>query len=93
MAKRDPKTGIRDIWLIDVERGQDEPLTKEPVTAGFPLWTPNGDKVVYGSTRSGPWEIYARSSDGSGREEIIVAYAYAEPFGWPRHITRDGRFC
>jgi eukaryotic-like serine/threonine-protein kinase len=91
VAKWDSRTGKRDIWLIDIGRGHHERLTADPVTAAFPLWTPNGDKVIFGSPRSGPWEIYSRSPDGVGGEESLLSTPNPEP-GFPRDMTRDGKF-
>ena len=68
---RDPKTGLRDIWLFDLERGVGERLTQDPVGAGFPMWAPDGSKVIFASTRSGSWDMYSRAANGNGNDERI----------------------
>ena len=71
VARRDPKTGLRDIWLFDLERGVGERLTQDPVGAGFPMWAPDGSKVIFASTRSGSWDMYSRAANGNGNDERI----------------------
>jgi Tol biopolymer transport system component len=105
IAHRDPATGHRDIWVIDIDRPPvEERLTEDPVTAGFPLWAPDGSKVLYASTRSGPWDLYWRSTNENGGAESLFHAPTSEPLaglglaaelgvnGRPRDITVDGRF-
>lgn len=89
--KGDSRSGKRDIWLIDVERGHSEQLTTDPVTAGFPVWTTNGDKVIFASPRSGLWEIYSRPADRVGGEQSLFGRHSREVWGYPRDITGDDR--
>ena len=92
VAKRDSRTGRRDIWLIDTERGNHEQVTSDPITAAFPIWAFNGDSILFGSPRAGPWEIYSRSPDRVGSERLFVRAPSGEASPYPRDITRDGRF-
>jgi Tol biopolymer transport system component len=93
VARRDPATGKRDIWVADVERNVWERLTDDPVSAGFPLWAPDGGKVIFSSARAGPWDLYWHTANGTGQEAVFLhAATAASEKANPRDITRDGRF-
>jgi hypothetical protein len=91
VGRRDPRTGRRDIWLIDLARGRMEKLTDDPVSAGFPLWAANGSRIFFASPRAGPWEVYSQSAHGFGEDERLRDAAMPAPErANPRDITSDG---
>ena len=45
--------GNSDVWLLDAIRGTLNRFTSDPATQIFPLWSPDGSRIVFGSpTRS-----------------------------------------
>jgi eukaryotic-like serine/threonine-protein kinase len=55
---------------------------------GWPVWTPDGEKVTYASNRSEPWQIFWRLADGSGKEERLLAKpGDQQPYSW----SSDGK--
>jgi len=65
-------TGANDIWVLDLARGIRTRLTFGPVTNDFPVWSPDGKWIAYGSERNGQHHIYRKLSDGSGAEELLL---------------------
>jgi serine/threonine protein kinase/Tol biopolymer transport system component len=90
LSQLDPSTGKRDLWVVDVGRQTRERVTRDPVTASFPLWSSGGQAIVFASAGAGPWNIYERSADGSGADRTVYE-APSPSLKYPSDITRDGR--
>ncbi|ANM28491.1 hypothetical protein ABI59_00885 [Acidobacteria bacterium Mor1] len=75
-GKRALFTARGDLFTVPAKNGPARNLTRTPgvrETAG--VWSPDGKHVAYLSDRSGEYEVWVRSQDGSGEE---------------RRLTRDG---
>jgi serine/threonine-protein kinase len=62
-----------DIWIWEFRRGTLTRLTSDPSRDQHPVWTADGARVVFGSLRSGAYNLYARAADGTGTEERLTA--------------------
>jgi Tol biopolymer transport system component len=63
-------------------------LTFSPDEDAYPIWTPDGSRVVYASSRSGALNIYLRAADGNGGEARLTTSVNAQaPCDW----SPDGR--
>jgi len=63
---------VPDVWILDLARGSLAPLTHGPASNFDPLWTRDGKHILYVSERP-IFDIYAKSADGSGDEELVLA--------------------
>jgi len=85
--------GIRDLWIIDLERGTRTRFTfstnEVPVEYGEPLWSPDGKWIAYVSNREGSNAIYRKPADGLGKEELLLSDG-AEL--WCYDWSPDGRY-
>jgi Tol biopolymer transport system component len=76
-----------DVWIHDIQRGATTKLTSGGRNL-WPLWSPDGTRVAYASSREGSTNVYWRRADGSGAEEQLTSSAHTViPQSW----TRDGR--
>ena len=75
-----------DVWIYDVEDGALRRLTFGG-SDGFPVWTPDGRRVVFQSSRDGVATVYWKPADGSGPAERLVV---AETYDMPHSFTPDG---
>jgi len=77
-----------DLWVYDlVDRRWQQ------VTAGsdcrFPVWSPDGRRLVFTSNRDGALNLYASSADGDRRmERLTESFNWQIPYSW----SPDGRF-
>ncbi len=75
-----------DIWLYDIARGAMSRLT---FTADNmrPVWTPDGEKIVFASRRNGADQLFWQPADGSGEAEQLTT---GELRRHPDAISPDG---
>jgi serine/threonine-protein kinase len=60
-----------DIWIYDFERTNLTRLTTDRRGDRRPLWTPDGQRVLFTTLRSGYPEIFWRPADGTGSDERL----------------------
>jgi Tol biopolymer transport system component len=61
----------RDIWIYELGTGSLTRATFDGASAA-PMWTPDGKRLVFSSTRDGRREIYWQAADGTGQPELLV---------------------
>jgi Tol biopolymer transport system component len=91
------RTGASDLWLRDLVRGAEQRFTTDVSANWAPFWSPQGDRIVFGSTRgSGTldssqriFKLYQKAANGTGRDELLLANGVSK---MPSQWSRDGRF-
>ncbi len=80
--------GNTDVWVGDLRTGSLTRLTTDPAIDTAPIWSPQGNQVVYRSERSAPG-LFRRDAQGAGDEVRITTTdgPIHSPYGW----TPDGR--
>ena len=73
------------IWIWDLVRGNGTKITFDEGSDNYPLWTPDGERVVFTSTRDGGG-LFWKPADGTGQVERLKD-GLARPYAW----TSDGR--
>ena len=75
-----------DVWVHDINRGATTKLTSGGRNL-WPMWSPDGTRVAYASSREGSTNVYWRRADGSDAEEQLTSSAHTViPQSW----SRDG---
>jgi len=64
--------GNVDIWVYDNAREIKTRLTFDPARDVFPVWFPDGKRIVYSSERMNRWQIFVKNADGSGSDEQLL---------------------
>jgi Tol biopolymer transport system component len=81
-----------DLWLIDVARGIPRRFVSDPASDTFPLWSPDGARLAFGSSRlhgSVIHDLFVKPILGADRETVLLESAENKiPLDW----SRDGRF-
>ena len=85
-----PEGGRDDLWITDLEHSTDGRFTFDPSINNFPVWSPDGGKVAFGSSRGGSvYNLYQRASNGTGQDQLLLeSKENKEPWDW----SRDGRY-
>ncbi len=64
-----------DIWIYDFARAARSRLTTHPAPDSSPIWTPDGQRIIFTSLRAGYPELFWRPADGTGSDERLLARA------------------
>jgi serine/threonine protein kinase/Tol biopolymer transport system component len=85
--------GSTDIWLLSLARGVPSRLTSHPEFDLYPVWSPDGKRIAFQSSRKSPtgstFDIYVRSASATGNEALLVG---GEGGQVPTDWSPDGKF-
>jgi hypothetical protein len=62
VAIRDAATKPRDIWVFDLARSTASRLTSDSADDAEPVWSPDGARIAFQSTRRGHDDLFVKSS-------------------------------
>ncbi|HXI30438.1 MAG TPA: protein kinase, partial [Vicinamibacterales bacterium] len=86
MAIRREGSRDTDVWVYDTERGTTTRLTLDG--GGWPVWSPDGTRVVYGFGINSASNLYMINADGSGRPERLTTSTVPQtPMSWSSGIN------
>src|SRR5215831_5113336 len=74
---------------MDLDRGDFTRFTFDAAIDGYPLWSPDGSKIVFESIRKGSFDLWIKPSSGAGTEELLLGTSSHK---WPLDWSKDGRF-
>jgi eukaryotic-like serine/threonine-protein kinase len=81
---RDRATSGVDLWLMDVERGVTSRYSFGPEFANHPVWSPDGQSLVF---RGAEYNIFRKDASGTGAEQRLAQSPnLQDPTDW----SRDG---
>jgi Tol biopolymer transport system component len=88
--RRQVSTQRGGLWLRDLTRGAEQRFTTDASFNRGPIWSPQGDRIVFISSRGGALgDLYQKASSGTGQDELLLATG---PDKVPTQWSRDGRF-
>ena len=88
----DPESGNRDIWIVDSTTGTQTRFSFDPANDWIPVWSPEGNSIVFASDRNEKSTIYRKAIAGNEQEEELVRTPAELGGAFPLDISRDGRF-
>ena len=82
-------TANMDVWTYDVARDAPTKLTTDPGVDRNPVWTPDGRRLVYASSRRGAQNLWWQRADGSG---VATRLTTSPNVQYPGSWEPSGRF-
>jgi Tol biopolymer transport system component len=76
-----------DIWLLDGPRRSR--FTFDNNEDAFPIWSPDGSRIVFRSGRVGMGDLYQKTSSGAGVDALLLDTDQSKT---PNSWSADGRF-
>src|SRR6185436_17332685 len=79
-----------DLWMVDAARGVATRYTFDGMNALSPVWSADGGRLIYASSREGVFTLFMRPSAGGSEPEFVARSAglVMQCTDW----SRDGRF-
>ncbi len=62
------------VWIYDLTSNSGTRLTTSG-NNGWPVWSPDGQRVTYSAREDDRWALYTRQADGTGEAELLYAAA------------------
>lgn len=83
-ASRESEDENWSISILNLETGNIRRLTLNATTDRAPIWSPDGESIVFLSLRANAPGIYRKRANGVGAEELVVSSpGVAWPYWWP----------
>jgi Tol biopolymer transport system component/predicted Ser/Thr protein kinase len=78
-----------DLWIYDLLRHLPTHFTFDQATESNAVWSPDGQTIVFDSTRKGHYDLYRKAANNSSAEELVYADdSEKQPDSW----SPDGKF-
>jgi Tol biopolymer transport system component/predicted Ser/Thr protein kinase len=88
VARRDPQTGVINLWLHDPARGTASRFTFNSGEDRVPVWSPDGSHIAFSSIRDGFLKLYQKATSGVAQDEALDKAQPRDPSDW----SRDGHY-
>ncbi|HEY8477988.1 MAG TPA: hypothetical protein VIN09_14090 [Chloroflexota bacterium] len=81
------RTGVGQVYILDLETGRLEPFTNHEEGAFDPAWSPSGRLIAYAARLDGTTHIFVAPTEGGAPRQVTTAGPSRAPAWSP-----DGRF-
>lgn len=71
-----------DIWSVKATGGRAMPLTSHLELDAYPMFSPDGKWLAFGSLRNGNWDIFIMPAIGGPAIQLTWHSGHEIPFGW-----------
>jgi dipeptidyl aminopeptidase/acylaminoacyl peptidase len=78
-----------DLWIIDLNRSTESRFTFSQALDDDPVWSPDGNAIVFDSNPTGASNIHRKIATGAGREELLLR---APTGNYPLDYSSDGGY-
>ena len=78
-----------DLWLFDLGRTTFTSVTSSPGVDFFPVWTPDSQRLIFSSQRTGAGNLFWQTADGAGAIEQLTDGPNIQR---PTAVSPDGRW-
>jgi Tol biopolymer transport system component len=78
-----------DVWISEPGRGRLTRLTFDAGLDAFPIWTPDGKRVIFSSSQSGATNLFWKAADGTGTDERLTTSTNSQ---YASSVSSDNRW-
>jgi eukaryotic-like serine/threonine-protein kinase len=85
----DNKTRANNIWVYDIQRGARTQITFDGLNASDPIWSPDGQSIIYSKSNDKSENLNMKPSTGAGSEQTLYQSTHQMiPTSW----SPDGKY-
>jgi eukaryotic-like serine/threonine-protein kinase len=85
----DNKTRANNIWVYDIQRGARTQITFDGLNASDPIWSPDGQSIIYSKSNGRIENLNMKPSTGAGSEQTLYQSTHQMiPTSW----SPDGKY-
>lgn len=78
--------GNIDVWIVDLIRALPTRFTFDKGSDNYPVWSPDNNRIVFRSQRSGDGDLYVKAANGALNEEVLIKSNESKtPTDWSRN--------
>jgi len=75
--------GNADVWLIEADRGSASRITFDSAVDSSPIWSPDGRRIIFRSSRNGQYDLFEKPASGAADEQpLLVTGQDKSPQDW-----------
>jgi eukaryotic-like serine/threonine-protein kinase len=90
--KTDPESTNADIFTYDIQRDAMRRLTFNPAIDAMPVWSPDGARILFASSRNQKFDLFVKNTDGSQEEKLLDFDNAGKADRYPYDWSRDGKY-
>jgi Tol biopolymer transport system component len=79
-----------DVWIYDLQGESTKRMTFDPAIDAMPVWSPDGTRLLFASSRQKTFDLYLKTTDGAQEEKAIEATPGEDKY--PSAWSRDGKY-
>jgi eukaryotic-like serine/threonine-protein kinase len=91
LERTDEESQNTDLWTYDLQRDSAKRLTFDPSIDADPIWSPDGKRILFASSRGGLFQLYIKSADGGEDEKLLPLDASDRGDKYPTAWSSDGK--
>jgi eukaryotic-like serine/threonine-protein kinase len=88
-AAREDAAGHLEIYIYDLVRGTKSQFSFSQSRDDDPVWSPDGNTIVFDSARNGKIDLYTRPANGARQEELLY---HDDLDKYPSSWSSDGKY-
>ncbi len=92
MDKTDEGNENSDVWTIDLANDALKRLTFDPAIDASPVWSADGKRLLFGSSRTHLFSLYVKNVDGTEDDRLLSLDNSDKSDQYPSDWSADGKF-
>jgi len=88
-SRLNSRLGNPAVWLLDLSRGMSTRFTFGSTLGVSPVWSPDGNRIIFASNANGALDLYEKLASGVKDQELLLKSSENKV---ATSVSRDGRF-